>query len=255
MKESYFSINEEGYSIRCKLYGSGARTYSRMVIFGHGFGGHKDNRAAEKFSNKLLSKVKDIAVVVFDWPCHGDDARKNLRLDTCNQYLSIVIRYIKEKYDVKELYGNATSFGGYLFLKYIHENGNPFKAVTLRCPAIKMYDVITAVILSEEDKHLLAKGKPVLAGFDRLVKIENDFLEDLKSHDISHNDYKDVADSLLIIQGTKDEIVPPQDVFDFASANDILCVRVENADHRFTEPTKMDEVIKNMIDFYELFLE
>ena len=111
------------------------------------------------------------------------------------------------------------------------------------------------MILSEEDKHLLAKGKPVLAGFDRLVKIENDFLEDLKSHDISHNDYKDVADSVLIIQGTKDEIVPPQDVFEFASANGILCIRVENADHRFTEPTKMDEVIKNMIDFYELFLE
>ena len=255
MKESYFSINEEGYSIRCKLYGSGSRTYSRMVIFGHGFGGHKDNRAAEKFSNKLLSKVKDIAVVIFDLPCHGDDARKNLRLDTCNQYLSIVIRYVKEKYEVKELYGNATSFGGYLFLKYIHENGNPFKAVTLRCPAIKMYEVISAVILSEEDKHLLTKGKPVLAGFDRLVKIENDFLEDLKNHDISHNDYKDVADSLLIIQGTKDEIVPPQDVFDFASANDILCIRVENADHRFTEPTKMNEVIKNMIDYYELFLE
>jgi hypothetical protein len=31
-------------------------------------------------------------------------------------------------------------------------------------------------------------------------------------------------------------------------------VAVENADHRFTEVTKMDEVIKNMIDFYELFM-
>ena len=254
MKETYFSINEDGLSIRCKLYGTGAREYSRVVIFGHGFGGHKDNRAAEKFAGKLLSKVKDIAVLIYDWPCHGEDAGKKLRLEMCNHYLTLVIRYAKEKLGATELYGNATSFGGYLFLKYIYENANPFAALTLRCPAIKMYEVINATILSEEDKHLLGKGKPVLAGFDRLVKIDSDFINDLKENDISEYNYKDKADSIMIIQGTKDEIVPPQDVFDFADRNGILCVAVENADHRFTEVTKMDEVIKNMIDFYELFM-
>ena len=43
MKTSYFSINEEGVSIRSKFYGTDARTYKRIVIFSHGFGGHKDN--------------------------------------------------------------------------------------------------------------------------------------------------------------------------------------------------------------------
>ena len=58
MKETYFSINEDGLSIRCKLYGTGAREYSRVVIFGHGFGGHKDNRAAEKFAAGTRTTVQ-----------------------------------------------------------------------------------------------------------------------------------------------------------------------------------------------------
>ena len=55
MNSKYFSINEGGYSIRCKLYGTGAREYGRMVVYGHGFGGHKDTKAAERLAAKLLS--------------------------------------------------------------------------------------------------------------------------------------------------------------------------------------------------------
>ena len=91
MKTSYFSINEEGVSIRSKFYGTDARTYKRIVIFSHGFGGHKDNKSAEKFAEKILSKYKDIAVISFDWPCHGEDAIKQLALSDCDKYLGLVI--------------------------------------------------------------------------------------------------------------------------------------------------------------------
>ena len=73
--QRYFQINKKGHNIRCKLYYRDLHNVSRVVIFGHGFGGHKDNNAAEKFAERLLSKYKGAAMVTFDWPCHGDDVK------------------------------------------------------------------------------------------------------------------------------------------------------------------------------------
>ena len=49
--EKYFDINESGYSVRCKLYCANIHDIKKAVIFGHGFGGHMDNKACEKFAN------------------------------------------------------------------------------------------------------------------------------------------------------------------------------------------------------------
>jgi hypothetical protein len=252
MKTSYFSINEEGVSIRSKFYGTDARTYKRIVIFSHGFGGHKDNKSAEKFAEKILSKYKDIAVISFDWPCHGEDAIKQLALSDCDKYLGLVIEYAKKTYSAEELYSYATSFGGYLVLKYIHEHGNPFASVALRCAAVKMYDVINSHMITEDDRRLLSKGKPIMLGFDKKIKITNAFLEDLKSHDLSDYDFGDDADNIILIQGTKDEVVSPDMVSDFADDKNILYISVEGADHRFTDPLKMDLAIKYILEFFDL---
>ena len=72
----YFEINGQGHNIRCKLYYQGSGAAKRTVIFCTGFAGHKDNRAAEGFAEKLLSKHKDVNMVVFNWPAHGDDVKK-----------------------------------------------------------------------------------------------------------------------------------------------------------------------------------
>ena len=247
-----FDINESGFSIRCQLYCSSVSAVKRAVIFGHGFGGHKDNRAAEKFAAKIISKHKDIGVVTFNWPCHGDDARKNLLLSECDTYLALVIGYVKKWFGTDELYGYATSFGGYLFLKYIAEHGNPFRKIALRCPSINMYTTFTNRILSKDDLDKIQKGKPVLAGFDRKVRISRQFLEYLASFDISKTDYMDHADDLLILHGTKDEVIPFEDSAAFADQNVIEFVPVLNADHRFTDPKTMDLAIHTIIEFLAL---
>ena len=101
--QKYFDINESGYSIRCKLYCADVHKIRKAVIFGHGFGGHKDNKAAEKFAAKLISKHKEFGIITFNWPCHGDDARKNLHLSECDTYLTLVgfggMEYITYNYD------------------------------------------------------------------------------------------------------------------------------------------------------------
>ena len=250
--QKYFDINESGYSIRCKLYCCDLHAIKKAVIFGHGFGGHKDNKAAEKFASKLISKHKEYCVITFNWPCHGDDARKNLHLSECDTYLTLVLEYVRREFHTNELYGYATSFGGYLFLKYIAEHGeNPFRRLALRCPAITSYDSMIRRIMSADDYDKILKGKPVLVGFDRKIKIEKPFLEELKAADVTENDYIDYAEDLLIIHGTKDEIIPFDKSYEFADRNIIEFVPMKNGDHRFTDPKIMDLAIHTIIEFFE----
>ena len=124
--EKYFNINAEGCSIRCKLYSNEREEVRKFILFGHGFGGHKDNKAAERFAKRVLEKNKNIAIMTFNWPCHGDDVRKKLRLEDCDTYIRLILAWVNEQFAAPELYVYATSFGGYLFLKYISEAGMPF---------------------------------------------------------------------------------------------------------------------------------
>ena len=250
MTDKAFSINENGRSIRCRLY-AGAAEPKRVVIYGHGFAGHKENKAALRFATKYISKHADAAVIVFDWPCHGEDALKNISLADCDLYLKTVIEYAEKHYDAK-LYGYATSFGGYLFLKYMTDHGNPFAFTAFRNPAVNMHAVMCRTVLSPDAEALLAKGKPVMAGFDRKIRITKEFLNELKAADITGCDFTEFADSILITQGMKDEVVEPSENESFAEKNGMLFFPFEKADHRFSDPSMMDESISTIISFFDM---
>ena len=87
---------------------------------------------------------------------------------------------------------------------------------------------------------------------DALITHLQDFLMELEENDITAYDFSEYADELLILQGTKDEVVPPEMVSDFADGNGLLCLMIEGADHRFMDPLKMDEAIKEILEFFEL---
>lgn len=245
----YFSINEEGCSIRCKLYADEPRNIREITVCGHGFGGHKDNRATEKYAQKLLSKRKKAGVLSFDWPAHGDDGRSRLCLEDCDRYLELVIRHIREHLSAERVNGYATSFGGYLFLKYMDEHGNPFEKAVLRCPAVNIRDSLMQTIMTAQELEKVNSGKPVMVGFDRKVRIDRAFLDELASYDVFEHEYFDAADDILIIQGTKDEIIPFDLVKQFAEQNVIELIVAENADHRFSDPKIMDLAVANTIHF------
>lgn len=250
--KKYFNIKDEGNFIRCKMYYNNLKEIETAVIFGHGFGGHKDNKAAERFAMRVLKKNQDVAVITFNWPGHGDDTHSKLSLEKCCNYLRTVISYTKETLKAKDIFGYATSFGGYLFLRYIAEFGNPFRNVALRCPAVKMYDIMKDTIISESEYLMIEKGKNALIGFDRKVEVGLHFLNELKESDIAKINYIEYADKILILHGTKDEIVPFEDVKAFANNNSIDFIAVEGADHRFTDPQKMDLAIAGIIKAFKL---
>lgn len=246
----YFDINKSGHSIKCKIFGKDLRSLEHVVVFMHGYGGHKDTRAAEHFAEAYLSKQKKAAVLVFDWPCHGTDVKKKLSLEDCNTYLEMVLDYVKTEFKVSDICAYGTSFGGYLTLKYLHDHGkNPFRKIALRCPAVCMYDVMYKRVMTEENKALLEKGKEAMTGFDRKVQIDKAFLDSLKENDIRKWEYFDYADDIIIIHGTKDELIPISEVESFTDNNVISFYPVENADHRFQNLDLMKLAHSIIIDF------
>ena len=248
----YFEINQDGYNIRCKLYSTDVHTIRKIIVFFHGFGGHKDNRAAEKFAERILTKYKCTAVVCFDWPAHGDDVRKKLQLSDCDAYLTLLLQFLQKKYYPEAFYAYGTSFGGYLLLKYISEHGNPFVKIALRCPAIDMYKALTERIMNPEILEILNKGKDASVGFDRKIHINRQLLEEVHAADIRKLDFIPFADDLLILHGTKDEIIPFEDSLAFCENNVIEFVPVQNADHRFTDPKTMEQATKHILEFFNL---
>ena len=249
--EKYFDINESGFSIRCKLYyNKDLHNLPHIVVATYGFGGNKDNKAIEKFAERLTTKYHGYGVVCFDWPCHGKDARNKLILDECCTYLDLVTRYVRETMHAEDVYNYSSSFGAYITLRYLAEHGdNPFKRIAFRCPAIKMYDAIAAGV-TPEDWDKLRKGKEILRGFDRKIKLTEDFFDDLRTHDVSSCDFMDYAESILMIHGTKDEMAPIEVSRKFSDDNVIELIEVENADHPFSNPACMDLAIQKIIEFF-----
>ena len=248
--EKYFNVNSNGCSISCKLYADDPSGVKNVILFGHGFGGNKDNKSAEKLAKRIISKNKGVALVIFNWPCHGDDVRKTLRLEDCMHYLSLVLAWVEQRWPGAALYAYATSFGGYLFLRYLADNPQPFRKIALRCPAVNMFDVLTRGIMGPEEWKRIEKGKSVEAGFDRKVEIDRHFLDSIREADITRIDYMALADQVLILQGTKDELVSFEAVRRFAEENLMDFVPVEGADHRFLDPAKMGFAIQTILDYF-----
>lgn len=246
----YYEINAPGHNVRCKVYYKERAVADNAVIFCTGFAGHKDNRAAEVFAEKALSKQKNLIVVVFNWPAHGDDVKKKLDLKDCDTYLDLVISDAKTRFGVQKLYSYTTSFGGYLVLKYISEHGNPFQKIAIRCPGVDMYDVLTRTIIRNDELDRIMKGKDVLVGFDRKIVVSCSLLDELKTNDIRQRDFLEWADSILILHGTADEVVPFDSSKAFAEDNLIEFIPVEKADHRFQNPTHMSLANKYVMEFF-----
>ncbi len=246
-----FSINKAPYSIRCIQYSDDSAVFDQVVVCCHGFAGHKGNAAVRRFAEYALAKHRNLAVLCFDLPCHGEDVRRKLHLEDCIGYLDTVIRYANTEMAAKGLNLYGTSFGGYLTLKYVSDRGNPFRKIALRCPAVNMYEVISHGIMTEGNRELLHKGKTAETGFDRKIPVDAGFLAALRTADIAGLDYRPWAKDMMILHGTKDEIVSFDFVKFFAEANGIDFIAIDKADHRFVDPGRMREAILYVDAFFD----
>ena len=266
--EKYFDLRSADFTIRCKIYFAGnadpaagiseiaersRQSFKHVIVFCHGFAGHKDNAMAQKLAGRILEKHDDTALLIFNWPGHGDDEHAGITLADCDAYLAAVLDFVRSTLHPETLDASATSFGGYLTLKYISDHGrNPFRKICLRCPAVVMYRVLTEKVLTQDELRTLAQGGEVPSGFDRKVMLSQTFIQSLKDNDITIRDLSPYAGCMRIAQGTADELVPYEAVHSFACRNGISMVTVPDADHRFTDPAKMDLVLGTFMQFLDL---
>lgn len=124
--------------------------------------------------------------------------------------------------------------------------------MALRCPAVNMRDVLTGTIMKNDELERILKGKNIQVGFDRKIEVNRQFLADLEKSDIQKKDYHGFAEDILILHGTKDEVVPFEAGQRFAENNLIEFIPVENADHRFQDPTCMEFATKKVLEFFDL---
>ena len=105
--------------------------------------------------------------------------------------------------------------------------------------------------MKNEELDMIRRGKTVQVGFDRKIEVNRQFLADLEESDIQKMDYLDYAEDILILHGTKDEVVSFEAGEKFAENNLIEFIPVENADHRFQNPACMELATKKILEFFD----
>lgn len=248
--EKVFEINNGDLNIKCRAIASDLKKFDKVIISCHGFTGSKNNKTANALA-KEIEKYDGYMILSFDWPCHGDDKRDIVDLDVCNKYLKTVIDYVHNDLCINEIYGQGTSFGGYLILKYISENGNPFKKIALRCPAINMYDALTKIILSKEDLEIINSGGNVYRGEDRKTVITKELVDSFKENDILKRDFSNYSDSIITIHGDNDQLIDYNVDKSFSEKNGIEFITSEGTDHGFNIPQKIEECASIFMSYYD----
>ncbi len=214
----------------------------------HGFAGDKYSTVIEAVAERFSAHMQ---VLTFDWPAHGDSKAdpSMLTVDRCLEDLDTMIGYINEHYPGLPLYAFATSFGGYLLLKYHAREPEVFDRIILRSPALDMPEVVRH-FMDDETYKAWEKGGTVDFGLERPLPLTIEFLRELRRHGAALGSIAD-SERFMIIQGDKDDVVSPDLARRFARQNGIAICMVEGADHRYKNPGDVDRILEAAVDFFE----
>ena len=221
-----------------------------IIIAMHGFAGDRSSKCIKKLRQETLSLK--IGLITFDWPSHGESEVNGeyLTIDNCLNDLETIYNYVKQKNSKSKIIAFSTSFGGYLTLLYNIKKENKFDGIILRAPALKMYDVLMNNIIDSSMLDSLKTNGYFNFGFERIIKIENNFITDLKNNNIFELYKTNKFNDIDIIHGTKDTTVPIIDSVQFCETNNFNLYKIEGANHRFDIPGQIEEVVniaKNII--------
>lgn len=204
-------INAKIENIYCSFF-KPQNEIKKVLIAIHGFAGDKESSTIEKIAISLTKK--DILVIAFDLPGHGEDYEK-LDLKECYDYIDRVIKYTISSYN-RDISFFATSFGGYLLLNYLNNTKIKFNQIILRAPAIYMGQIFSNKILKEH-------GYTVK---DKILNVNNEY---------TYN----------IIEGKKDDIANYKENEKFFKNNikNYNLFYIENADHRFKNQGEVETIV------------
>ena len=213
-----------------KLFNNRINTFENMptnelekiVIYCHGLG--SDKSLVNRFSKDLLNK--NIGVVSFDFPGHGDDKTdfSFFNLSLCIEYLEEVIEYVKNKYNVPIcLFGS--SFGGFVILNRLIRRNNDIDKTILMCPAINFCEIMELKSGISIDYFDTNEFMPLYNN----IKIYKDAYLEFKNGDKEgrEGEFRNIS----IIQGMIDKTVSYDDIKEFCLRNKLELITIEKGKH------------------------
>lgn len=249
MKIEYINLKDNNIEIPVKIF-LPKNTVKKIIIACHGFGGDKESSTIKDLAEEMV--LKNIAVITFDFPAHGESKLdgKELTIENCIYNINTVYRYSKKFNAPISLF--ATSFGAYVNLINIARNNNEFQEIVLRSPAIEMAKILKEVLLKESFSKYKENGYTIL-GFERKMKIPYSFYEELLNNNINKIYDNIEITKMHIIQGNKDEIAMIEDTIKFVEnhKNQIELNIIDNGDHRMNSPELRKKVMSYANGIYQ----
>lgn len=249
MKIEYINLKDNNIEIPVKIF-LPKNTVKKIIIACHGFGGDKESSTIKDLAEEMV--LKNIAVITFDFPAHGESKLdgKELTIENCIYNINTVYRYSKKFNAPISLF--ATSFGAYVNLINIARNNNEFQEIVLRSPAIEMAKILKEVLLKESFSKYKENGYTIL-GFERKMKIPYSFYEELLNNNINKIYDNIEIPKMHIIQGNKDEIAMIEDTIKFVEnhKNQIELNIIDNGDHRMNSPELRKKVMSYTNGIYQ----
>ena len=241
MKIEYINLKDNNIEIPVKIF-LPKNTVKKIIIACHGFGGDKESSTIKDLAEEMI--LKNIAVVSFDFPAHGESKLdgKELTIENCIDNINTVYRYSKKFNAPISLF--ATSFGAYVNLINIARNNNEFQEIVLRSPAIEMAKILKEVLLKESFSKYKENGYTIL-GFERKMKIPYSFYEELLNNNINKIYDNIEIPKMHIIQGNKDEVAMIEDTIQ------IELNIIDNGDHRMNSPELRKKVMSYANGIYQ----
>ena len=249
MKIEYINLKDNNIEIPVKIF-LPKNTVKKIIIACHGFAGDKESSTIKDLAEEMV--LKNIAVITFDFPAHGESKLdgKELTIENCIYNINTVYRYSKKFNAPISLF--ATSFGAYVNLINIARNNNEFQEIVLRSPAIEMAKILKEVLLKESFSKYKENGYTIL-GFERKMKIPYSFYEELLNNNINKIYDNIEIPKMHIIQGNKDEIAMIEDTIKFVEnhKNQIELNIIDNGDHRMNSPELRKKVMSYANGIYQ----
>ncbi len=203
-----------------------------IIIMCHGFGGSKENSISKLIAQMILNK--NIGVVAFDFPLHGESKAKinEFTVENCVTDINVIRNFVKKNFPKKDISLLATSFGGYIAINSFL-NGNVFyKYVILRSPAVNMKDVLRNSLLKDNFSEYQRNGIARM-GRNGKMQVTYEFYRDLLKNDILKSN-KELKQKMLIFHGTDDDtaLISDTETFTKLNSNVAKLIKIPGENHK-----------------------
>ncbi|MFZ5644285.1 MAG: alpha/beta hydrolase [Bacillota bacterium] len=226
-------INKKGQNISGLIFEDKNKALNTVVIVCHGFTGSKEGHGKAVEMAEFLLK-NGYACLLFDFAGCGESGGKfeDISLSSHIEDLSRAVDFCLKK-GFSRIVTLGRSFGGTTAICQAAADQRVGGVCTWAAPAslIDLFMGFTDEELPDAESSLVT-----LAGDDGIIFLKKSFFTDLSVHDVLKCSPLVSQRPLLVVQGTRDDVVPPEEAQAiFNSAGDPKeLFYVEGADHQFS---------------------